>query len=63
MINQWADKKPEEEIKDKVTRKETERIQEKLKRYNVHEIGHMEEERAEDRRRFLCCQMNNALTK
>ena len=39
------------------------KLENKLKRYNVPPVGHMEEEKEEGRCRILYNQMNNASTK
>ena len=63
VVEQWMDNKSEEELNEDVVRKEIRKLENKLERFNVSPVGHMDEEKEEGRCRILYSQMNNASTR
>ena len=53
VVDQWVDNRPEEDLNEEVAKKEIKKLEDKLKRYNVSPVGHMDKEKEEGRCRIL----------
>ena len=63
VVDQWKDNRSEEELNQEVVRKEIQKLEKKLARYNVPPVGSMNEDKGEGTCRILYSQLNNASTR
>ena len=62
VTDQWVDSRSEEELDQQVVKNEIEKLEKKLKWYNVPSVGSMEDDKGEGMCRIMYSQMNNAFT-
>ena len=63
VVDQWVDNRSEEELDQQVVKKEIQKLEKKLARYNVSPVGHTNEDKGEGTCRILYSQLNNASTR
>ena len=63
VVDQWVDNRSEEELDQQIVKKEIQKLEKKLARYNVPPVGHMDEDKGEGTCRILYSQLNNASTR
>ena len=63
VVDQWTDNRSEEELDQEVVKKEIQKLEKKLARYNVPPVGSITEDKGEGTCRILYSQLNNASTR
>ena len=63
VVDQWMDNRSEEELNQEVVKKEIQKLEKKLARYNVPPVGSINEDKGEGTCRILYSQLNNASTR
>ena len=63
VVDQWMDNRSEEELNQEVVKKEIQKLERKLARYNVPPVGSINEDKGEGTCRILYSQLNNASTR